>query len=103
MTPDLTAYDRLRKDGAYSTEAVRRRIALIAAERMLDPRQTRRLMTCRRLTVGDLGKFGKRHRLSFGWRPSTAQGRADHASFGEHAKAALYNSFYNPSDYGRHR
>jgi len=67
MMPDLTAYDRLEKDGAYSKEAVRRRIALIAAERMLDPRQTRRLMKGRWLTVRDLGLFMEKHHLSADW------------------------------------
>ena len=35
LSPEMDAHDRLTKDGASSNGAVRRRIALIAAERKL--------------------------------------------------------------------
>jgi hypothetical protein len=47
LSPELAAISRLSKDGASSNAAIRKRIALIAAERNLDPSETRALMTGR--------------------------------------------------------
>jgi len=63
----MRAYDRLRKEGAYSTIAVRRRVAFFAAERNLDPSETNALLKGRRLTVGDIGAFSEKHPISLDW------------------------------------
>jgi hypothetical protein len=67
LSPDMGAYVRLREDGAYSTAAVRRRIALIAAERKLADSETRALLKGRRLTVFQIGEFVEKHHVSVGW------------------------------------
>ena len=63
----LAAIGRLNADGASTNAAIRRRIALIAAERKLDPAEIKSLMKGRWLPPEDLCQFVKRHRLSFDW------------------------------------
>ncbi len=67
VSPEIAALDRLSKDGASSNAAVRRRIALIAAERNLAPSETKALMRSRRLSLFLLGQFAKKHHLSVDW------------------------------------
>jgi len=62
VTPKMAAYDRLRKDGAYNTEAVRRRIASLN----LDPSETKELMKGK-LTVFKIGQFIENHPVSLDW------------------------------------
>lgn len=64
---EITALERLHKDGADSTAAVRRRIALIAAERNLDPSETNAVLKGRWLTVYHLKEFVDKHRVSVDW------------------------------------
>jgi hypothetical protein len=54
-------------DGASGNAAIRRRIAQIAAERNLDPSETKALMTGRRIPHHPLCQFAKKHHLSFDW------------------------------------
>jgi hypothetical protein len=67
LSPEIAACDRLTNDGACSNAAVRRRIALIAAERKLDPSETKTLMKGRWLTTFHLCQFAKKHSLSVDW------------------------------------
>jgi hypothetical protein len=67
LSPEIAALKRLSKDGASSNAAVRRRIALIAAERKLDPSETRALMKGRCLTLRHLGQFAEKHRVNLDW------------------------------------
>jgi hypothetical protein len=67
LSTELVALGRLTDDGASSNGAVRRRIALIAAERKLDPSEINALMKGRWLPTFDLCQFAKKHRLSFDW------------------------------------
>jgi hypothetical protein len=50
------AHQRLNKDGASSNAMVRRRIALIAAERKLEPLETAALMKGRYIPLRPLGR-----------------------------------------------
>jgi hypothetical protein len=58
---------RLRKAGASGNVAIRQRIALVAAERKLDPSETKALMTGRRIPMQPLSQFLKKHNLSYDW------------------------------------
>ena len=51
VSPELTACQRLTDDGASSNATIRKRIALIAAERNLDPSETKVLLKGRWLTL----------------------------------------------------
>jgi hypothetical protein len=55
----MAAYDRLEKDGAYSTTTVRRRVALIAAEIKLGDLETKVLLKGRWLTAGHIREFAE--------------------------------------------
>jgi hypothetical protein len=59
--------ERLTEDGASSKAAIRKRIALIAAERKLDPSETEDLMKGRWLRTFHLRQFAKKHHLSVDW------------------------------------
>jgi hypothetical protein len=61
------AHQRLNKDGASSNAIVRRRIALIAAERKLDPSETAALVKGRYIPLRPLGRFAEKHSLSVDW------------------------------------
>jgi hypothetical protein len=67
LSPEIAALDRLTKDGASDNAAIRRRIALIAAERPLAPSETNALMRGRRISLFLLGQFAKKHHLSVDW------------------------------------
>jgi hypothetical protein len=67
VSPEIAAISRLSKEGASGNAAIRKRIALIAAERKLDPSETKALMTGRRLPHHPLCQFAKKHHLSFDW------------------------------------
>jgi len=67
LSPEIAAIDRLTKDGNCSNAAVRKRIALIAAERKLEPSETEALMKGRWLRTFDLCQFAKKHHLSVDW------------------------------------
>jgi hypothetical protein len=61
------AKQRLNKDGASSNAAVRKRIALIAAERKLKPSETATFMKGRYIPLVPLGRFAEKHKLSVDW------------------------------------
>jgi hypothetical protein len=67
LSGELAHIERLNAAGASSKAAIRQRIALIAAERKLDPSEIKSLMKGRWLPSYDLCQFAKRHRLSFDW------------------------------------
>src|ERR1700686_4117453 len=67
LSPEIAACDRLTEDGASSKAAIRKRIALIAAERKLDPSETEELMKGRWLRTFHLRQFAKKHHLSVDW------------------------------------
>jgi hypothetical protein len=52
---------------ASGNVAIRQRIALVAAERKLDPSETKALMTGRRIPMQPLSQFLKKHNLSYDW------------------------------------
>src|ERR1700716_1898922 len=60
LSPEVAACQRLSKDGASSTAAVRRRIALIVAEQKLGPLETKAVLP-RRLTLYHLGRFAEKY------------------------------------------
>jgi hypothetical protein len=67
VSPEIAACDRLTEDGASSKAAIRKRIALIAAERKLDPSEIEELMKGRWLRTFHLRQFAKKHHLSVDW------------------------------------
>jgi hypothetical protein len=67
VSPEVAACDRLTNDGASSKAAIRKRIALIAAERKLDPSETEELMKGRWLRTFYLRQFAKKHNLRADW------------------------------------
>ena len=67
LSPKIAAIHRLNEDGATTNAAIRRRIALIAAERKLDASETKALMKGRWLTTFHLCQFAKKHSLSVDW------------------------------------
>jgi hypothetical protein len=67
LSPGLAAYHRLTNDGASSNATIRRRIALVAAERNLNPSETKALMKGRRISLFLLGQFAKKHHLHLDW------------------------------------
>jgi hypothetical protein len=67
LSPQMAGLSRLSKDGACSTATVRRRVALIAAERKLDDSETKVLMKGRWLTVRHIGEFAEKHHVSVDW------------------------------------
>jgi hypothetical protein len=67
VSPEIAACQRLTDDGSCSNAAIRKRIALIAAERKLDASETKALMKGRWLTTFHLCQFAKKHHLSVSW------------------------------------
>jgi hypothetical protein len=67
LAPKIAAIHRLNEDGATTNAAIRRRIALIAAERKLDASETKALMEGRWLTTYHLCQLAKKHHLSVSW------------------------------------
>jgi hypothetical protein len=67
LSPKIVALNRLSKDGASSDAATRRRIAVIAVERNLNPSETKALMKGRRISLFLLGQFAEKHHLSVDW------------------------------------
>ncbi len=70
VSPEIAAISRLTKDGASSNAAIRRRIALIAAERKLEPSETVAFMKGRCLPLMQIGRFAKKYHVSVDW-PAT--------------------------------
>src|SRR5882757_7127049 len=67
VSPELAAMERLVDDGASSNASIRKRVALIAAERKLDPSETMAMMKGRWLRTFDLCQFAKKYHLSADW------------------------------------
>ena len=67
LTPEIAACHRLSNDGASDNATIRRRIALVAAERNLNPSETEALMKGRRISLFLLGRFAEKHGLSLDW------------------------------------
>jgi hypothetical protein len=67
LSPKIAAIHRLTADGASSNATIRKRIALIAAERNLDPSKTKALMKGRWLRLRHLCQFAEKHNLSPHW------------------------------------
>jgi hypothetical protein len=65
LSPEIAACERLSEDGASSNATIRKRIALIAAERKLDPSETEALTKGRWLRTFHLCQFA--HHLSVDW------------------------------------
>jgi hypothetical protein len=60
------AANRLRRDGADSHDALRRRVRAFAAERSLSPADIAKLMY-KRISTRDVMAFCKKHKVSFDW------------------------------------
>ena len=67
LSPEIAAIERLTENGASSNAAIRKRIALIAAERKLDPSETMAMMKGRWLRMFHLRQFAKKYHLSVDW------------------------------------
>jgi hypothetical protein len=67
VSPEIAAMERLVDDGSCSNAAIRKRIALIAAERKLDPSETMAMMKGRWLRTFDLCQFAKKYHLGADW------------------------------------
>ena len=67
LSPKIAAIHRLTADGASSNATIRKWIALIAAERNLDPSKTKALMKGRWLRLRHLCQFAEKHNLSPHW------------------------------------
>lgn len=67
LSPKIAAIHRLTADGASSNATIRKRIALIAAERNLDPSKTKALMKGRWLRLRHLCQVAEKHNLSPHW------------------------------------
>src|SRR5437899_4097259 len=59
LSPEIAAISRLSEDGASSNAAIRKRIALIAAERKLPAAETKKVMG--RLLTYDIKLFTEKH------------------------------------------
>lgn len=60
------AADRLKRDGAYSMDAIRRRVRAIAQERNLQPAEIAKLMYKRISTIHVMA-FCEKHKISMDW------------------------------------
>jgi hypothetical protein len=60
------ARDRLARDGANSSDALRRRVRAIAEERSLPPAAIAKLMH-KRINTRDVMLFCEKHKVSFDW------------------------------------
>ena len=58
--------ERLRRDGACSTQAVQRRVLAIAEERKIPPTDYRWMMF-KRISTLDVMEFGTKYNISFDW------------------------------------
>jgi len=67
LSPEIAALARLSNEGAGSNAAIRRRIALITAERKLDHSETQALTKGRWLRTYDICQFAKKHHVSVDW------------------------------------
>jgi hypothetical protein len=67
LSPDVAAIDRLRKAGASGNAAIGQRIALVAAERNLNPSEMKALLTGSRIPMQPFSQFCKKHNLSYDW------------------------------------
>jgi hypothetical protein len=64
--PRRKAADRLRRDGAQSMDAVRRRVRAIAQERNLQPADIAKLMH-KRISTPHALAFAEKHHISLDW------------------------------------
>ena len=60
------AMARLEIDGAHSTEALQRRVRVLAEERKLPPADYAKLMH-KRISTMAIMEFGKKHNVNFDW------------------------------------
>jgi hypothetical protein len=60
------ARERLERDGAHSSDALRRRVRTIAEERSLPPADFAKLMR-KRISTRDVMLFCEKHKISFDW------------------------------------
>jgi hypothetical protein len=60
------AFDRLEKDGAHSSDALRRRVRALAHERNIPPADFAKLMHKRILTQHVM-VFCEKHKVSYDW------------------------------------
>jgi hypothetical protein len=60
------AHERLDRDGANSSDALRRRVRAFAAERSLPPADIAKLMY-KRINTRDIMAFCKKHKVSSDW------------------------------------
>ena len=60
------AADRLKRDGAYSLDAIRRRVRAIAQERNLQPADIAKMMHKRTSTPHAMA-FCEKHKISMDW------------------------------------
>lgn len=60
------AFDRLERDGAHSSDALRRRVRAFAEERSLPPADIAKLMY-KRINTRDVMLFCEKHKVSFDW------------------------------------
>ncbi len=67
LSPEFAACHRLSNDGAGDNATTRRRTALVAAERNLNPSETEAVMKGRRISLFLLGRFAEKHHLHLDW------------------------------------
>jgi hypothetical protein len=60
------AFERLERDGAHSSDALRRRARAIAAERNLPPAEIHKLMY-KRISTHDVMLFCEKHSINYDW------------------------------------
>src|SRR5665647_2634899 len=60
------ARDRLERDGAHSSDALRRRVRAFAEERSLPPADIHKLMY-KRISTRDVMLFCEKHKVSYDW------------------------------------
>src|SRR5665647_3837728 len=60
------ARERLTRDGAHSSDALRRRVRAFAEERSLPPAEIHKLMY-KRISTRDVMLFCEKHKVSYDW------------------------------------
>ena len=60
------AFDRLERDGAHSSDALRRRVRALAQERNIPPADFAKLMY-KRINTRDVMAFCEKHKVSYDW------------------------------------
>ena len=64
--PRRRAANRLERDGAYSSDALRRRVRAFAEEKRLQPADIAKLMY-KRINTRDVMAFCEKHKVSYDW------------------------------------